>query len=119
MATHGDSPQSSLSEADLRELFRDALKGQEGLEILKGFKLDLSANRDFHKLFFATRCGCGTSALLSVEIGQDKTLPEVQAALPELLGHLRSREQAFRDMSCDMHAQMRIGGRTGQPEPRI
>ena len=104
--------ESPVTKEDLQRIFRDALSEDQGLRVLKGFKLDLSANKDFHKLFVAARCDCGTSALLSVEVGQDKTLEEVKEAMPGLLAQLRSREQAFRTMPCDMHARMRTGGRT-------
>ena len=101
----------------MSSIFREALNGDEGLSPLEGFKLDLSANSGFHKLFFASRCKCGTSALLSVEVGRGKTHAEVQEALPTLLGHLRSREQAFRGMSCEMHARIRTGGLAQAPRP--
>ena len=111
-ATPENTFQSSLQKAELHRVFLEALKEDVGLVALKGFKLDLSANKDFHKLFFAARCECGTSALLSVEVGKSKTLEEVKQALPGLVKHLRSKEQTFRSMSCEMHARMRTGGRT-------
>ena len=60
------------SDQDLRNLIVDSIPETAGLVSLKGFKMDLSANREFRKFFFAARCECKTSALLSVEIAEDK-----------------------------------------------
>ena len=82
---------SEVSKEDLQRIFHDALTEEQGLTVLKGFKLDLSANKGFHKLFAAARCDCGTSALLSIEVDRKKTLDEVKEAMPGLLAHLRTR----------------------------
>ena len=87
----------------------DALSPDLELEALRGFKMDLSANKDFHKVFFAARCECTTVALLSVEASAEKTLGEVRRALPSLVARLEAQARAFYNMSCDVHARMRLG----------
>ena len=106
---------SSNGEAGLEEiqnLLREAVADEPALTILKGFKLDFSANKDFHKVFFSVRCECGTAALLSVEVARSKTLSQVSEALPELARRLKAKSRQFAGMSCDMHTRMRIGGAT-------
>ena len=66
---------------ELQALIAGAVAPGAGLAPLPGFKLDLSANRNFRKVFFKAGCDCGTAALLSVEVGGDKTLDEIEAAL--------------------------------------
>ena len=80
-----------------------------GLTPLKGFKLDLSANPGFRKVFLSAKCGCGTAALLSVEVAQDKTFGEIEVALPSLVGNLQTQASSFYSMSCEMHKRMRLG----------
>ena len=87
----------------------DALSPDLELEALRGFKMDLSANPGFHKVFFAARCECTTVALLSVEASAEKTLGEVERALPSLVSRLEAQARAFYNMSCDVHARMRLG----------
>ena len=82
---------------------------------MRGFKMDLSANRGFHKVFFAARCECTTVALLSVEVSEDKTLADVERALPSLVGRLEAQARAFYNMNCDMHERMRLGPAAGGP----
>ncbi len=95
---------------EIQDLLREAITDEPTLTILKGFKLDFSANRDFHKVFFSVRCECGTAALLSVEVAKSKTLPQVGKALPGLVKHLKAKSWQFSNMSCDMHTRMRIDG---------
>ena len=97
---------------EIQNLLREAVTDEPALAILKGFKLDFSANKDFHKVFFSIRCECGTAALLSVEVARSKTLPQVREALPELVRRLKAKSRQFAGMSCDMHTRMRIGGAT-------
>ena len=97
--------------AQIRSLLLEALSDDTSLTPLEGFKLDLSANRDFHKLFFAARCSCKTVGLLSVEVGLAKTMDEVKRAVPVLVQRLRAQAQAFQAMPCEAHARMRLGGR--------
>ena len=97
------------SDQDLRDLIVDAIPETAGLVSLKGFKMDLSANRGFRKFFFAARCECKTSALLSVEIAEDKKLEEVKKVIPALINKLLDQSKAFYNMSCDVHTKMRFG----------
>ena len=74
---------------------------------MTGFRIDLSANQGSRKFFFAARCDCGTAAVLSVEVAGDKTLPDLEQALPELTRGLQGRARAFHEMPCDAHRRMR------------
>ena len=87
-----------------------AVAGDTSLSLLKGFKVDFSGNQDFHKVYLAVRCQCGTAGLLSVEVSMDKTLEEVEAAMPSLMENLQAKQRMFTSMSCEMHARMRQGG---------
>jgi len=93
----------------LHEMITDALPADSDLTPMKGFKLDLSANRGFRKVFFSARCGCGTAALLSVEVAEDKTTEQIEQALPALAGKLQAQATTFHTMSCETHARMRLG----------
>ena len=94
---------------ELQALIAGAVSPGAGLTPLPGFKLDLSANRNFRKVFFKAGCDCGTAALLSVEVGGDKTLDEIEAALPSLVRRIESQAGAFSRMPCDAHRQFRMG----------
>ena len=60
-------------------------------------------------MFFSARCDCGTSALLSVEVAEDKTIADVRQAMPSLVDRLVKQERMFESMSCEMHTRMRLG----------
>ncbi len=98
-----------VGEQRIRELICEALPEGTDLSPLPGFKLDLSANPGFQKVFFSARCDCGTSALLSVEVAGEKTMAEVREALPSLVDRLVKQERAFERMSCELHTRMRMG----------
>ena len=100
----------SVSLGELYNLLEEAAAGDPNLALLRGFKLDFSGNRDFHKVFFSVRCHCGSAALLSVEVAMSKSLSQTVEALPSLLGHLKTKAQQFTDMSCEMHTRLRAGG---------
>ena len=93
----------------IRALICDALPLDTNLTPLPGFKLNLSANPGFRKVFFADRCSCGTSALLSVEVSKERTIPEIWEALPSLVDRLMQQQRQFESMPCDLHLQMRLG----------
>ena len=86
------------------------MAGDPSLSLLRGFKMDFSGNQDFHKVYLAAKCHCGTAALLSVEVAMDKTLSQVRDAMPSLLENLQTKVTMFRNMSCEMHGRMRQGG---------
>ena len=98
-----------------RDLISDAVPDESSLRPLSGFKLDLSANPGFHKVFFSARCDCGTSALLSVEVAQGKTIAQVRQALPSLVDRLETQARRFHGMSCEVHTRMRMGPALGRP----
>jgi hypothetical protein len=85
-----------------------------GLTPLRGFKLNLSANPGFRKVFFSAKCDCGTAAVLSVEVAGDKTVDQIMVALPSLTGSLRQQAKRFYQMSCEMHEKMRLGPMAGR-----
>ena len=76
---------------------------------LKGFGIDLSGNPGFRKVFFSARCQCGTAALLSVEVAEEKTIEQVEQVLPSLVERLTGQAQSFYSMPCEAHERMRMG----------
>ena len=108
MQQPGAEPAATV--AEIQDLLREAIPEELNLRLLKGFKMDLSANPDFHKVFVSAHCDCGTAALLSLEVDRSKTRTQVQEALPTLVRHLKNKAQQFAGMSCQMHARMRQGG---------
>lgn len=117
MSPPRESREELLSETsptleEVHNLFREAIVGEPAISLLKGFKLDFSGTRGFHKVFFSVRCDCGTAALLSVEVARSKTLSQVKENLPELIQHLKVKAQQFANMTCEMHTRMRKGGPT-------
>ena len=102
----------TISEQQLRNLVAQAVPASVWLTPLKGFKINLSANPGFLKVFFSARCHCETVALLSVEVARGKTLYEVKRALPSLVSKLESQAESFYGMSCDIHRVMRLGPAT-------
>ena len=105
------SAEQSLSLDEIHSLFKVAIASEEGITLLKGFKLDFSGTRDFHKVYFSVRCHCGTTALLSVEVAKSKTRSQIIEVLPGLVQHLKTKVQQFKGMSCELHARMRTGVR--------
>ena len=94
---------------ELQAMIAGAVSPEAGLTPLPGFKLDLSANRNFRKVFFKAGCDCGTAALLSIEVGGDKTHDEIEAALPSLVRRIEGQAEAFSRMPCEAHRQFRMG----------
>ena len=93
----------------MQRLIAGAIPEGIGLAPLKGFGIDLSANRGFRKVFFSARCQCGTAAVLSVEVAQEKTMDQVEEVLPSLVERLTAQAQSFYSMSCESHERMRLG----------
>lgn len=106
------NPSESVSDRQLRSLIIEALPESLGLTPLDGFKMNLSANPGFRKVFFSARCDCGTAALLSVEVAEEKTLEDIQEALPALIDRLEAQTGVFYDMPCETHEKMRLGPAT-------
>ncbi|MCH8060927.1 MAG: hypothetical protein IH861_00310 [Chloroflexi bacterium] len=97
----------------LANLIASGVASDIGLSPLKGFKLNLSANPGFRKVFFSAKCDCGTAAVLSIEIAGDKTTSQIKAALPSLTDSLQQQAKKFYQMSCEMHEKMRLGPMAG------
>ena len=107
-----DTPEAQAdipSDQQLQDLISEAMPADIGLKPLHGFKMDLSANPGFRKVFFSARCDCGTAALLSVEVAKEKGLAEVKQALPLLMSKIEGQARSFNNMSCDTHKRMRLG----------
>ena len=98
-----------MNDVQIQVLIGNMLPNDLDLKPMKGFKMDLSANADFRKLFFSASCDCGTSAILSVEVSKEKTSAEIENALPSMIDGLKRQATAFRSMSCNLHTQMRLG----------
>ncbi len=103
------------SDRQLHELIVSALPSVLVLSPLEGFKMDLSANPGFRKVFFARRCDCGTAALLSIEVEKAKTSADVRKALPSLVTALEQKAKAFDEMTCESHQAMRLGPASNRP----
>ena len=108
------APSDSIDTSELSALIAEAVPADAGLTPLPGFKMDLSANRGFRKVFFSVRCDCGTAGVLSVEVAPDKTREEVGQALPALVSKLQAQAQSFRGMPCEIHRKMRLGPAAGK-----
>lgn len=98
-----------MEEKAIQALIMDNVDKQVNLRPLSGFKLDFSANPGFMKVFFSASCDCGTAALLSLEVSEEKTDSEIEAALPSLTQRIEMQEKSFRRMDCSMHNMMRTG----------
>ena len=57
-----DSGAAGASLEEIHRLFQDAVADAPSLSLLRGFKVDFSGNRDFHKIYLAAplrlRDGC-------------------------------------------------------------
>ncbi len=101
------------SPAELEEiqvLLKEAVASEPSLRLLPKFAMARAGNPDFHRVYFAIHCTCGTAGLVCVETAKSKTLPQVENALPTLAQHLLSRARQFASMPCSMHTSMRSMG---------
>ena len=62
-----------MEEKEIQALVMAGVDKEVNLRPLNGFKLDFSANPGFKKVFFSASCDCGTAALLSLEVSEEKT----------------------------------------------
>ena len=106
---HLENKTGPAGDHELRRLIAGAIPEDIGLNPIKGFGIDLSANRGFRKVFFSAKCQCGTAAVLSVEVAEDKTMDQVEEVLPALVERLTGQAQTFYSMSCESHERMRLG----------
>ena len=67
------------------------------------------AGMGFQKVYFGARCDCGTSAVLSVEVANDRTEADLESAMPAILDRLMKQKASFRNMSCRSHQSLRSG----------
>ena len=104
----------SMDDSELSALIAGAVPDDAGLTPLTRFKIDLSANKGFRKVFFTVHCDCGTAGVLSVEVAQDKTREDVRRVLPSLVSKLRAQAESFHSMPCEIHRQMRLGPAAGR-----
>ena len=98
-----------MDNTQIQKLIVDQFSEDIRLRPMSGFKMDFSANPGFKKIFFAASCDCETSALLRVEISEEKDDNEIQAAIPSLVERLERQEKSFRMMDCATHSKMRTG----------
>tara|TARA_B100000686_G_C16663477_1_gene902287 strand:- start:364 stop:753 length:390 start_codon:yes stop_codon:yes gene_type:complete len=98
-----------MDNTQIQKLIVDEFSEDVTLRPMSGFKMDFSANPGFRKIFFAASCVCETSALLSVEISDDKDDHEIIAAIPSLVEKLERQERAFKMMDCETHSKMMKG----------
>ena len=98
-----------MDNTQIQKLIVDQFSEDIRLRPMSGFKMDFSANPGFKKIFFAASCDCETSALLSVDISEEKDDNEIQAAIPSLVERLERQEKSFRMMDCATHSKMRTG----------
>ena len=101
-----------MKESDIQRLIASKMSSKSVMKPLKGFKLDVSANTGFQKVFFSVRClqeECDTAALLSVEISMSKSDLEIENAVSSLVERLERQEKSFYSMDCHMHGMMKTG----------
>ena len=101
-----------MKESDIQRLIASKMSSESVMKPLKGFKLNVSANTGFQKVFFSVRCSqeeCDTAALLSVEISMSKSDLEIKNAVSSLVERLERQEKSFYSMDCHMHGMMKTG----------
>ena len=83
----------------------------EGHDLVPLPKLNVPtpAGMGFQKVYFGARCDCGTSAVLSVEVANDRTESDLESAMPAILDRLMKQKASFRNMSCRSHESLRSG----------
>ena len=101
-----------MKDSDIQQLIFSKMSPKTTMRPLKGFKLNVSANTEFQKVFFSVRClqeECDTAALLSVEISMSKSDLEIENAVSSLVERLERQERSFYSMDCNMHGMMKTG----------
>ena len=99
-----------MKKEDIQNLITDHLNDTESvMRPLSGFKINFSSNKGFHNFFFAVSCTCGTSALLSVEVSENKSDNEIETAMTSIVERLIMQEKSFRRMGCKTHEYMNKG----------
>ena len=101
-----------LKDFDIQQMIESKLSPKSSMRPLVGFKMNVSANPGFKKVFFSVRCSqedCDTAALLSVEIANSKSDIEIKDALPSLVDRLERQEKSFHSMDCRIKDMMKKG----------
>tara|TARA_B100001245_G_C22629642_1_gene310180 strand:+ start:212 stop:568 length:357 start_codon:yes stop_codon:yes gene_type:complete len=112
---HASGEQSSsvsnclVTEDQIRLLIQDKLSTETSIKPVDGFNLKMSKMQHAQKIFFAAKCKCGTSALITVDVANDKTLDDVKMSASQLARQLEKQADSFYEMSCDVHKKIRIG----------
>ena len=98
-----------VTEDQIKLLIQDKLSTETSIKPVDGFNLKMSKMQHSRKIFFAAKCKCGTSALITVEVANDKTLDDVKRSASQLVKQLEKQADSFYEMSCDVHKKIRIG----------
>ena len=98
-----------VTEDQIRLLIESSLSSETSIKYVDRFSLKMPKMQHSQKIFFAAKCQCGTSALISVEVAKNKTLDDVQMSAPQLARQLENQADSFYEMSCDVHKKIRIG----------
>ena len=69
-----------------------ALPEDHDLVPLPKLNVPTPAGMGFQKVYFGARCDCGTSAVLSVEVANDRTEADLESAMPAILDRLMQAE---------------------------
>ena len=99
--------QETVSLPFLRDLFLEQLQDPR-IQILTDVDPPHLRIDDRWRVLFSVRCDCGTSALLYLDVGKDKSAENVREATPQLLKGLSSQADQFQRMPCDLHQKMRL-----------
>ncbi len=103
----------------LLDAAKAGLPSGHGLTPLPGLNTDPSGKSGTVKVYFGARCGCGTAAMLSVEVSAAKGRVDVQVAMPQIIEKLLLQRDAFRRMPCASHRNLRTSlGASERPAGR-
>ena len=86
-----------------------ALPEDHELVPLPKLNVPTPAGMGFQKVYFGIRCDCETSAVLTVEVSNDRTEADLEEAMPAILDRLMRQKAAFRKMPCLSHQSLRSG----------
>ena len=102
-----------MEEKEIQALVMAGVDKEVNLRPLNGFKLDFSANPGFKKVFFSASCDCGTAALLSLEVSEEKTDSDIEAALPSLIQRIDVTQEG--KIEVEFYINTRALGNTSYP----
>ena len=99
--------EDKTSLALLHDLFESALEDSR-ISLRRKLAPPHMAAEDRWRVFFSTKCRCGISALLYIDINKEKSAAEIREAAPGLLDVLSRQADQFYRMPCDLHRKMRL-----------